>query len=435
MKKLTCIAVVALSLTAQLSYAQSRKRGAGNNITEAEILARDGKYKEASVSIDKVIKSGAIMPPPMLYSYARTYALAGDKSKSVQMLDKAIDKGFWNINRIKEDEALRKTLGDGEVNKAVTKIRTLAAPYLSGKAVLTREEKKSIIELAQSGLKAYYFDTAKGNEMSADIKRMFDGGYFDRIDTLSAFSRELTNYFRNKTNDKHFYIGLNRNAVSERVPNLSVTTPEERNFGFRDVAVRQGNIGYIRWDECIAGPEAYKTALSALNLLRNTRAVIIDISGNGGGNGEISTFLYHYLFKPEDKRFETLLIKKCKGEPEWHRSEPPVAPLEGGPDLGDKPIYVLTSGNTFSAAEYFAFMMKELHRATIIGKNTGGGGNPVNMLSNDRYIMYVPTCQITTTEGKSLEGKGVAPDIEFTTQDWAKEQMEVVNADLKAKGK
>ncbi|HKG08373.1 MAG TPA: S41 family peptidase, partial [Pedobacter sp.] len=214
-------------------------------------------------------------------------------------------------------------------------------------------------------------------------------------------------------------------------PNLNLTTPEERNFGFAEVALREGNIGYLRWNECIAGPEAYKSAQSALMLLRNTRAIIIDISENGGGNGEISTFLYHYLFKPDDKRFETMLIKKCKGEPDWHRSEPPVESLPGGPDLGDKPIYILTSEHTFSAAEYFAFMMKELKRATIIGKNTGGGGNPVNLTGDGRYIMYVPVCQITTKEGKSLEGKGVAPDIEFVTEDWQKEMMKIVNPDLK----
>lgn len=435
MKKLNRIALVAFSLISQYSCAQSGKKTTGDYITTADQMARAGKFKEAAAAMDEVTKSGAIMPPALLYEYARNYANAGEKEKAIKMLNEAIDKGFWAINRLKDDEVIKNALGNAEFDKVISKIRAITAPYLSGKALLTREEKKSIIELAQQGLASHYFNTALAQEMSLDIKRKFDEGAFDKIDTLSAFSTELTNYFRKRTNDKHFYIGVNYGALAERVPNLNVTTPEERNFGFREVAVREGNIGYIRWDECIAGDEAYKTAQSALNLLRNTRAIIIDISGNGGGNGEISTFLYHYLFKPEDKRFETLLIKKCKGEPDWHRSEPPVAPLAGGPDLGDKPVYVLTSGNTFSAAEYFAFMMKELKRATIIGKNTGGGGNPVNIVVTDRYIMYVPTCQITTTEGKSLEGKGVAPDIEFTTQDWKKEQMDVVNADLKAKGK
>lgn len=401
----------------------------------ADQMAKDGKYKQAAAALDEVTKTGITLPPEMLYEYARTYAKAGDRTKSVSILDQAITRGFWAINTIKDDGELKNALGSTKVDSILTRIRSITAPYLSGKAVLTREEKKSLIDLAERGLQTHYFNTTLAHEMSAELRRMFNNGSFDHIDTLTAFSDTLTSYLRKKTSDKHFYIGLDYGAIAERVPNLNLTTPEERNFGFREVAVREGNIGYIRWDECIAGPEAYKTAQSALTLLRNTRAIIIDISGNGGGNGEISTFLYHYLFKPEDKRFETLLIKKCKGETEWHRSEPPVEPLPGGPDLGDKPVYVVTSGDTFSAAEYFAFMMKELKRATIIGKNTGGGGNPVSLAGDGKFMMYVPTCQITTNEGKSLEGKGVAPDIEFHTENWEKEQMDVVNADLKKKEK
>jgi hypothetical protein len=398
-------------------------------------MAQDGKFKEAALAIDKVASGGAALNPEVRFQYAHIYAEAGEKAKSAKMLNQAIDEGFWSINRVKEDQALKTLLGSTGMDKVLTRMRELAAPYTSGKAILTKEEKRSVINLAQSGLDAFYFDTKLAKEMSAELDRMFKDGYFDKTDSVSTFTNEIVKYFRKKTNDKHFYIGVDRGELSERVPNLNLTTAEERNFGFREVAIRNGNIGYIRWDECIAGSEAYKTAQSVLTLMRNTRAIVIDISANGGGNGEISTFLYHYLFKPDDKRFETLLIKKCKGEPDWHRSEPPVAPLAGGPDLGDKPVYIVTSGNTFSAAEYFAFMMKELKRATIIGKNTGGGGNPINILGNGKFIMYVPTCQITTNQGKSLEGKGVAPDIEFTSKDWTKEIMDVVNADLKKTGK
>jgi hypothetical protein len=434
-KRLSYLAVLTLFLSSQSSCVQPGKNKTGDQINSVYNLAREGKVKEASAAIDKVLSTGATLPPDMLYEYARIYAKQGEKAKSVKLLNQAIDKGFWSINQVKEDEELNTALGTKEVEKALARIRSISAPYSSGKAILSKEEKKNIIELAQRGLESYYFDTTRASEMSDELNRMFDKGDFDKIDTLSAFTKTLVKYFREKTNDKHFYIGVDQGRLSERVPNLNLTIPEERNFGFREVAVRDGNIGYIRWDECIAGPEAYKTAQSALTLLRNTRAVIIDISANGGGNGEISTFLYHYLFKPEDKRFETLLIKKCKGEPDWHRSEPPVDPLPGGPNLGEKPVYIVTSGNTFSAAEYFAFMMKELKRATIIGKNTGGGGNPINIIGDGKFIMYVPTCQITTKDGKSLEGKGVSPDIEFVTKDWTKELMDVVNADLKKTNK
>lgn len=400
-----------------------------------EDMFYQGNFKEAAFAIDRVISSDTLIPPETLYQYARIYAEAGNKAKSVKLLNKAIDKGFWSINQLKEDKELDTALGHTVVEQALKKMRAIVAPYTNGTAILSGKEKQAVIKLAQQGLKTFYFDVKSANEMSDELPRMYNEGFFNGKDSLSVFTAELLKYFRKKTNDKHFYIGVDQNELTERIPNLNLTNPEERNFGFREVAVREGNIGYIRWDECIAGHEAYKTAQNALNLVRHTRAIIIDISANGGGNGEISTFLYHYLFKSADKRFETLLIKKCKGEVSWHRSEPPLEPLSDGPDLGDIPLYIVTSVNTFSAAEYFAFMLKELKRATIIGKNTGGGGNPINLIGDRRFIMHVPSCQITTTTGKSLEGKGVSPDIEFVTQDWSKELMEVVNRDLKMKGK
>ncbi len=43
----------------------------------------------------------------------------------------------------------------------------------------------------------------------------------------------------------------------------------------------------------------------------------------------------------------------------------------------DKPVYVLTSGRTFSAAEEFTFDLRNHERATVVGDTTGGGGHTV----------------------------------------------------------
>lgn len=438
MKKLTCLLFAVFFGAASGLHAQFRlikKTYSGPDAGAIASLYDQGKYKEAAAAADQLRKQHGEASAKETYTFSRAYAQAGEKDKALACLNEAIDKGFWRVNNIKEDAVLRKALDGPALDGALERARAKAQPYLKGIAPITQADKEKIVAMVRKGLKNTYFDTAVAREMSYELKRMLDGGFFNAIDTSAVFLREITNYLRAKTNDKHFYVGIDRNALAERVPNESVTTPAERNYGFREVTVKAGNIGYIRWEECIAGPEAYKTAQSALNFLRNTRAIVIDISRNGGGSGNISTFLYHYLFAQDDKRFETLLIKKCRGEAEWHRSEPTVAPLPGGPSLGDKPVYVVTSGRTFSAAEYFAFIMKELGRATIIGENTGGGGNPVSLMTEDNYVFYIPVCQIKTTENKSLEGKGVAPDIILTTNDWQQEMLEKVTADLKSKGK
>ncbi len=40
------------------------------------------------------------------------------------------------------------------------------------------------------------------------------------------------------------------------------------------------------------------------------------------------------------------------------------------------PVYVLTSLDTFSAAEEFAYNLKALKRAVVVGEVTKGGANP-----------------------------------------------------------
>ena len=294
---------------------------------DAVSYSATGKHKQAVEALKMSAQKKETLTAFEYYNMAEIYAKAGDKKQSLESLHIAIDKGFWAINWIKENTILHTVYGAAEWNSELDRLRAKAAPYLQGKAVLTADEKKEILSLAEEGLKTLYFDTAKASLMIKELKKMAGTGFFNGKDTLSSFTNSITNYLRDQTHDKHFYIGFNYSPVTERVPNLTVTTDAERNYGFSNVRIMPGNIGYIRWDECIDGDEAYKTAFAALNFLRNTRALVLDIRENSGGSGNISTFLYHYLFAENDKRFETLLIKKCKGEPEWHRSEPPVEPL------------------------------------------------------------------------------------------------------------
>jgi len=84
-----------------------------------------------------------------------------------------------------------------------------------------------------------------------------------------------------------------------------------------------------------------------------------------------------------------------------------------GPRFADKPVFVLTSKRTFSGAEEFAYNLKNLKRATIIGETTGGGAHPVSgHRIDDHFMIGVPFARAINPISKTnWEGTGVEPDI------------------------
>jgi retinol-binding protein 3 len=76
-------------------------------------------------------------------------------------------------------------------------------------------------------------------------------------------------------------------------------------------------------------------------------------------------------------------------------------------------VYVLTSGHTFSGAEEFAYNLKNLKRATIVGEVTGGGAHPVGGFAITPHVgAHIPVGRaINPISGTNWEGTGVAPDI------------------------
>jgi C-terminal processing protease CtpA/Prc len=80
---------------------------------------------------------------------------------------------------------------------------------------------------------------------------------------------------------------------------------------------------------------------------------------------------------------------------------------------GTKPVWILTSKATFSAGEQFAYDLKNLKRATLVGEPTGGGANPGKFVAlDDHFGLFVPTGRAVSpiTHG-NWEGVGVEPDV------------------------
>src|SRR5579863_3519555 len=140
-----------------------------------------------------------------------------------------------------------------------------------------------------------------------------------------------------------------------------------QNGGISAVQVLEGNIGYLALDIQVRQDEVAKDAIAAaFAFLHNTDALIIDLRGNPGGNGPAELFL-SYLSEGAPYLAGTVHWRKDNRVQEFRTV-----------DLGErsygahKPVFVLTSRTTFSAAESLAYEVQSFKRGVVVGETTGG---------------------------------------------------------------
>jgi hypothetical protein len=230
-----------------------------------------------------------------------------------------------------------------------------------------------------------------------------------------ALAAKLTADLRALSHDPHFLVDYF--VVPRAFPVVTPTadpvsqadralTSKLQNFGFAKVERLAGNIGYIKLDRfedpAVAGP----TAAAAMQFVNGTDALIIDLRDNGGGYGAMVTLLASYFFSEE-----THLGDISGRDPKDLRQSWTYAHVPG-PRYLDKPVYILSSPKTFSAAEAFAYDLRSQKRATIVGEKTRGGANTAGrFLLSSRFAVILPIGHVTNAvTGTNWEG-GLKPDI------------------------
>ncbi|UCE59221.1 MAG: S41 family peptidase [Phycisphaerales bacterium] len=286
--------------------------------------------------------------------------------------------------------------------------------------LLDNDRRKRLVErIADELLSGYIFeDVAKA--MTEDIRGRLAKGDYDAVEYSYPFAQRLTDDLRAVSHDKHLRviprIPMTRRGEQMDRPGDRAPKPED-NYGFVKTEILPDNVGYIKFNQFEGSPDARPTAAAAMAFVANTDALIFDVTENGGGDGNMITFLCGYLFdKPVhlntfESRGAGIVIDTYSDEevPGKHYGQ-------------DKPVYVLTSAYTFSAAEEFTYDLKHLKRATIVGETTGGGAHPVRFLTLNKYfILKVPHGRAVNPITKTnWEGVGVIPHVEVPA-DKAKE--------------
>jgi hypothetical protein len=137
----------------------------------------------------------------------------------------------------------------------------------------------------------------------------------------------------------------------------------QQNCLFEAIETLPHNVGYLKLNGFADATACQETTAKAMASLNNADALIVDLRDNGGGFGETALQIAGYLFDRP-----TFMYDPRPDSPVPARTASPVS----GNKLVDKPVYVLTSSGTQSAAEYFVYNLKMLKRATVVGETTAG---------------------------------------------------------------
>jgi hypothetical protein len=276
---------------------------------------------------------------------------------------------------------------------------------------LNDEMRARVVERAATELERSYVFEDIGKKMAVDVRRRLAAGDYDTITNPYAFARRLTSDLRAICRDKHLRVRprapVDRRANQDR--SAAPQAPGAGNYGFVRAEVLAGNVGYIKFNGFSETPDAQSTAAAAMAFVANSEALIFDLRNNGGGSPSMIVFLSGYLFD------EPVHLNSFHNRLEGSVRDTYSAKDVPGRRYGqDKPVCVLTSGSTFSAAEEFTYNLKHLGRATIVGETTGGGAHPVMSYAMNKYFsMSVPFARAVNPITKTnWEGVGVKPHVE-----------------------
>jgi C-terminal processing protease CtpA/Prc len=175
-----------------------------------------------------------------------------------------------------------------------------------------------------------------------------------------------------------------------------------------------GNVAYVALNS-FNDDSAAEQFEARFDEIAKADALVLDVRENGGGNSDVG---YRVLACLTDKPFKTSRWQTRDYRPTfraWGRGEAVYTEEAGevqpsGSRLFSKPVVVLTSARTYSAAEDFVVAFDAMKRGAIVGEPTGGStGQPLNFALPGGGGARVCTKRDTYPDGRAFVGVGVQP--------------------------
>jgi len=290
---------------------------------------------------------------------------------------------------------------------------------------IAKDEKGEIAEMISKNLLETYIDLDVAKKMTSLLKSNITLNKYSAITNPDAFAELVTQDLQNVSHDLHLKLNYEpkKIAQSKRVMPEEMKIEREKmmamkmaeiNYGFSEVKILNGNIGYLNLRMFADTAYAKGAATAAMNFLFNTNAIIIDLRENGGGVPSMMQLLSSYFTDAKPVLLSNFYERETDSKTQLFTIE-----TIDGKRITNKPLYILTSKNTFSAAEAFTYTLKHLNKAVVVGEVTRGGANRTRTINlNDNFSLSVPYIKaIHPVTLSNWEGKGVQPNIETNNKE------------------
>jgi Peptidase family S41/N-terminal domain of Peptidase_S41 in eukaryotic IRBP len=270
-------------------------------------------------------------------------------------------------------------------------------------------DRRAVVRNAAKALQQRYVYPEIGIRAGEAITAALAAGNYDGEDP-ARFAHQLTDDLQSVTHDKHVRV-LVPGSAQATTAGIVASAPPREEGGIVRADLLSDRIGYV---EIASFPDLgrFKPSLDrAMAALASTRALIIDLRRNYGGDLTSEVYLASYFLDGNKRVAVSKFIMRNPGTETFQTrmfwNSPTPFPYRG------KPVYVLTSHSSISAAEALAYDLHALQLAIIVGEPTGGGSNAGGLvaLGRDMFI-FVPTGRgENPITGTNWEGGGIAADV------------------------
>ncbi|MFI0087820.1 S41 family peptidase [Streptomyces bobili] len=267
-------------------------------------------------------------------------------------------------------------------------------------------------------LTEHYVFPEIAEQLTGLLQRRLTEGAYD-VDDTEELARLVTTDLQSVNGDRHLRLKHHAAPVSTK-RGAATRDAMRRDFdtslgGAPRVQLLDGGVALVELAPMLFPLEWAAEPLSAaLTLASRAQALIVDLRANRGGDPDTVAFVCSYLL---DERTHLNTMHWRDGERSEQSWSLPYVP--GARFGGSKPLYVLSSDSTFSAAEELAYDLQQLGRAVVVGEPTCGGAHPCQGWTLHPHLeATVPVGRaINPVSGTNWEGTGVQPDIPCAAAD------------------